>query len=111
MNQDSVWPELPIETWEPTRDTLTLWLQIVGRSPSPARPCSTTGGTRRSTSPPEGSPHPSCRETRTEASLDLDLIDHRLHVTTTRGQSHDELAPKSVSDFYRSSTKHSTPWR
>ena len=30
MSQDSAWPELPIDSWEPTRDTLTLWLQIIG---------------------------------------------------------------------------------
>ena len=31
MSHDTVWPELPIDSWEPTRDTLTLWLQIVGK--------------------------------------------------------------------------------
>src|SRR5262245_44672845 len=34
------WPALPLDEWAPTRDTLQLWTQIVGkillRSPSPA---------------------------------------------------------------------------
>ena len=25
------WPELPFEAWKDTRDTLQLWLQIVGK--------------------------------------------------------------------------------
>lgn len=26
-----VWPQLRVADWEPTRDTLTLWLQVVGK--------------------------------------------------------------------------------
>ena len=25
------WPELLVDSWQPTRDTLTLWLQVVGK--------------------------------------------------------------------------------
>ncbi len=28
---DSVWPALPLAEWEPTRDTLNLWTQVVGK--------------------------------------------------------------------------------
>jgi len=26
------WPELPVEQWQPTRDTVHLWTQIVGKT-------------------------------------------------------------------------------
>ena len=26
-----LWPPLPVAEWEPTRDTLQLWTQIVGK--------------------------------------------------------------------------------
>jgi Family of unknown function (DUF5996) len=103
MTQDSVWPELPIETWEPTRDTLTLWLQIVGKIRIARTPLLnhwwnaplyvTSRGLTTSLMPGDAG---------RSFSIDLDLIDHRLQVTTTRGQSRtSELAPKSVGDFYR----------
>ena len=31
MAADAAWPELEVEAWQPTRDTLTLWLQVVGK--------------------------------------------------------------------------------
>jgi len=29
--QDAHWPALPLEAWEPTRATLHMWTQVVGK--------------------------------------------------------------------------------
>lgn len=31
MTKNQSWPELTIESWAPTRETLHMWLQIVGK--------------------------------------------------------------------------------
>lgn len=31
MAKNEAWPELPVDGWQPTRNTLTLWLQVVGK--------------------------------------------------------------------------------
>lgn len=31
MTDDAAWPALPMESWTPTRDTLHMWTQIVGK--------------------------------------------------------------------------------
>ena len=31
MTTDAAWPALPVAEWAPTRDTLQLWTQIVGK--------------------------------------------------------------------------------
>jgi hypothetical protein len=102
MAADSLWPELSAAAWQPTRDTLTLWLQVVGkvriaRTPllnhwwnSPlyltARGLTTSlvpGGAGRS------------------FSIDLDLTEHRLEVATSRGESRTmALSPVSVAAFH-----------
>ena len=102
MGKYSAWPELPIDSWEPTRDTLTLWLQIVGKIRIARTPLLnhwwnatlfvSSRGLTTSLMPD--------RPGRS-FSIDLDLLEHRLDVRTTRGQSGSmELAPKSVSEFY-----------
>lgn len=98
----AVWPELPVEDWQPTRDTLTLWLQVVGKIRIARTPLLnhwwnaplylTSRGLTTSLMP---------GETGRSFSIDLDLLDHRLEVTTTRGEARSmELAAKSVKDFY-----------
>jgi hypothetical protein len=98
----AAWPGLPVEDWQPTRDTLTLWLQIVGKIRIARTPLLnhwwnaplylTSKGLTTSLIP---------GETGRSFAIDLDLLDHRLDVTTTRGESRSmDLAPKSVKDFY-----------
>lgn len=31
MPQAHPWPSLSVDSWEPTRDTLHMWLQIIGK--------------------------------------------------------------------------------
>lgn len=102
MSPDPVWPELPVASWEPTRDTLALWLQVIGKIRIARTPLLnhwwnaplyvTTRGL--TTSPMPG-------EAGRSFAIDVDLVDHRLDVTTTRGErSSMALEPKSVKDFH-----------
>ena len=96
------WPELRLAEWADTRDTLHMWLQIVGKIRLVQTPPinhswhTTLYVTSRglTTSPiPYGD---------STFELDVDLIDHRLDVRTsdaTRRQI--PLEPMSVATFYR----------
>lgn len=97
-----VWPRLEVAAWEPTRDTLTLWLQVVGkiriaRAPLLKHwwnsPLYVTGrGLTTSLIPGDRG---------RSFSIDLDLLQHRLDVVTTAGQVRSiDLMPMTVRDFY-----------
>ncbi len=96
------WPELPAAGWQPTRDTLLLWLQVVGkirmaRTPKLNHWWNTTlqltpRGLTTSLMPAEPG---------RSFAIDVDFLDHRIDIVTTTGESRAmELAPKTVSDFY-----------
>ena len=102
MPAEPVWPELPVEAWQPTRDTLILWLQVIGKVRIARTPLVnhwwnaplyvTSRGLTTSLIPAEPG---------RSFSIDLDLLGHRLDVVTTRGQTRGmELAPMAVRDFY-----------
>ncbi len=102
MPAEPVWPELPVEAWQPTRDTLILWLQVIGKVRIARTPLVnhwwnaplyvTSRGLTTSLIPAEPG---------RSFSIDLDLLGHRLDVVTTRGQTRGmELAPMVVRDFY-----------
>ncbi|KAB7744232.1 hypothetical protein GA707_12380 [Nostocoides sp. F2B08] len=99
---DSAWPELPVATWADTRDTLTLWLQVVGKVRIARTPLLnhwwnsplylTARGLTTSLIPD--------RPGRSFA-IDLDLVDHRLDITATTGESRSmALESRSVRDFH-----------
>lgn len=98
----TAWPEQPVESWRATRDTLTLWLQVVGKIRIARTPLLnhwwnaplylTSSGLTTSLMPAGAG---------RSFSIDLDLLDHRLDVKTTRGVSRSmKLSPTSVKDFY-----------
>jgi uncharacterized protein DUF5996 len=97
-----LWPTLPLAEWQATRDTLHMWMQIVGKTRLALAPRQnhwwhvalylTSRGL--TTSPmPYGA--------RT-FQVDFDFIDHRLVVQTSDGTSRDLLLQsQAVADFYR----------
>lgn len=102
MAASSVWPELPVASWQPTRDTFIRWLQVIGKVRIARSPLLnhwwnsplylTARGLTTSLIPAEPG---------RSFAVDLDLIDHRLAITTTRGESRSlALAPMSVREFY-----------
>jgi hypothetical protein len=98
---DDAWPELPYEAWLPTRDTLHMYMQIVGKVRLALAPMEPQWGqvplyvTARglNTSP---IPHPAG-----VFDIDVDLIDHVVSVRTVSGSvERIRLEPCSVADFY-----------
>ena len=102
MPENPPWPTLTVESWQPTRDTLTLWLQIIGKIRIARTPLLnhwwnaplylTASGVTTSLIPADPG---------RSFSVDFDFIEHRLHVRTTLGQLCSmELFPMTVRDFY-----------
>ncbi|MCU0311849.1 MAG: DUF5996 family protein [Acidimicrobiales bacterium] len=97
-----MWPALPTEAWIPTRDTLQLYLQVIGKVRLANEPLAnhwwnvplylTARG--MTTSP---MPHP----TGPTFQIDLDLVAHELEITTTEGDRAGlALEDRTVADFH-----------
>jgi Family of unknown function (DUF5996) len=96
------WPALELHEWIATRDTLQLWLQVVGKVRLTLSPAinhswqATLYVTSRglTTSPiPHG---------HREFQIDLDLIDHQLAISASDGRTGGfALQPQTVASFYR----------
>ncbi len=100
-SSDDAWPELPYEAWRPTRDTLHMYLQVVGKvrlalapmEPQWAQVPLYVTARGLNTSP---IPHPAG-----VFDIDVDLIDHVVAVRTVRGSvERIALEPRSVAEFY-----------
>jgi hypothetical protein len=96
-----LWPELPYEAWRDTRDTLHMYVQIVGKVRHTLSPKEPDWGhaplyvTARglNTSP---IPHPNG-----VFDIDVDLVDHVVSVRTTEGRvDRIRLEPRTVAEFY-----------
>src|SRR2546421_1572404 len=98
---NDAWPELPYEAWRDTKQTLHMYLQMIGKlrlALSPPEPqwahvplYVTARGLN--TSP---IPHPNG-----VFDVDVDFVDHIVAVRTAAGESERiRLEPKSVADFY-----------
>jgi hypothetical protein len=95
------WPELPLEAWQDTYDTLHMWTQIVGKVRKTLTPLVnhwwnvTFYVTARGLTT---SPIP--YQDRT-FEIAFDFIDHKLDVRTCDGLTKRlDLAPRTVADFY-----------
>lgn len=98
----TAWPELSLDAWAETRDTLHLWTQIVGKVRLVKTPwinhswhCTLYVTSRGLTTSlvPHG---------ERLFQIDFDFIEHQLVVTTVDGERRTiPLAPKSVATFYR----------
>jgi Family of unknown function (DUF5996) len=99
---DARWPSLPLEQWRATRDTLHMWLQMVGKTRLALAPRQNhwwhvalylTSRGLTTTPIPYG--------TRT-FQVDFDFIDHRLVLQASDGTTRQlRLRPQAVADFYR----------
>jgi hypothetical protein len=99
---NSPWPRLRVADWTDTRDTLHMWLQIVGKIRMAYAPAVNHWW--------HVTLHPSARGLTTSAvpypggvfEIEFDFIDHRLLLRTSDGGSRTvALAPKPVAVFYR----------
>jgi uncharacterized protein DUF5996 len=95
------WPELTLPTWGPTRDTVHLWTQIVGKVRMAFEPAvnhwwqvtlyvSARGLTTSIIHTADGG-----------LEMEFDFVDHRLVLETTSGKRRVvNLEPRTVADFY-----------
>jgi len=96
------WPPLPLESWQPTYDTLHMWTQIVGKIRKTLTPLMnhwwnvTLYVTARGLTT---SPIPYAAST---FEINFDFIDHKLLIETSEGLTKQlDLRPMSVADFYQ----------
>lgn len=102
MPAEQHWPELPLDAWQDTRETLHMWTQIVGKIRLGLAPfqnhwwhCALYVNTRGLTT----SPVPYKNGT---FELQFNFVDHRLELQTSGGDNRSiRLEPKSVAAFYR----------
>lgn len=98
----SAWPELPLQSWQDTYDTLHMWTQIVGKIRKELTPLInhwwnvtlyvTARGLTTSPIPHAGGVF----------EIRFDFLSHRLVIETNDGATKTlDLAPRSVADFYR----------
>jgi hypothetical protein len=96
------WPSLPLHEWMATRDTLHMWLQIVGKirlRQTPAINHSWHSTLYLTSCGLTTSPIPHGER---EFQIDLDFIAHNLSIRSTDGQTAGfPLAPQPVASFYR----------
>jgi hypothetical protein len=96
------WPSLPVAQWAPTRDTLQLWTQIVGKVRMVNTPLVnhwwnvplyvTVRGLTTSLIPHPHGPN---------FQIDFDLRDHQLQVVTDAGETRSfPLESRPVAEFY-----------
>ena len=96
------WPALPLESWQPTLETLHRWTQIVGKTRLALAPfqnhwwhCTLYVSARGLTT--SSMPHASGN-----IEVEFDFLDDALVVRTSDGHSSRMLLPdKSVASFYR----------
>ncbi|HUI51823.1 MAG TPA: DUF5996 family protein [Terriglobales bacterium] len=100
--EQDLWPELPLEAWQDTYETLHMWTQIVGKVRLALSPninhwwgvplYVTASGLTTSAMPYSGG----------VCEVRFDFIQHELTIETSRGTGKTmALAPKSVAEFYR----------
>lgn len=113
MDDENGWPALPVVEWEPTRDTLHLWTQVVGKVRLARTPLVnhwwnvtlyvTARGLTTSLIP-DSDGHGPGRGRRGHGSgfqIDFDFQAHQLEIATTDGRRRTvSLEPRSVADFY-----------
>ncbi|MEV0720377.1 DUF5996 family protein [Asanoa sp. NPDC050611] len=101
------WPALPVSAWQPTRDTVHLWTQIVGKTRLALAPPANhwwnvtlyVTGTGLTTSlMPYGDGG---------VEVAFDFVEHALDIRTTAGATRRmRFEPRSVADFFAEYRRH-----
>src|SRR5580704_20943 len=95
------WPALPLESWEPTRFTLHMWTQIVGKVRLALTPMVNHWWNVPLYVSPRGLTTSSMPYRDLVIEIEFDFISHQLVLRKSDGNSASiALAPKSVADFY-----------
>lgn len=97
----NAWPALRVSDWEPTRDTLHMWTQIVGKIRLTESPLINHWWQVTFYVSPRGLTTSSIPYRNRLFDMEFDFIDHVLAIRTSDGESRTvALKPKSVAEFY-----------
>jgi len=100
-NNQNSWPELPLEAWQDTYDTLHMWTQIVGKVRLALSLVSITGGKLRCMSTPAASPLQGFLTATGSSKFSSTSSNTKLTIQTSWNSSKTlPLKPQSVADFY-----------
>ncbi|OMC06873.1 DUF5996 family protein [Mycolicibacterium fortuitum] len=98
---DNPWPALRVADWEPTRDTLHMWTQIVGKIRLTHSPLVNHWWQVTFYVSPRGLTTSSIPYRNRLFDMEFDFVDHVLAIRTSDGGSGSvALASKSVAEFY-----------
>ena len=96
------WPALELHEWIASRDTLHLWLQIVGKVRLVQTPWINHSWHATLYVTPRGLTTSPIPHGNREFQIDLDVIDHRLAIAASDGRTGGfALEPQTVAAFYR----------
>jgi hypothetical protein len=95
------WPELTLEEWTDTRDTLQLWTQVVGKVRLALEPMVNHWWQVTLYVSSRGLTTSLMHAKGVDLEMEFDFIDHHLDIRTSTGESRRvAMRPRSVADFY-----------
>jgi len=98
----TAWPELPLERWQDTFDTLHMWAQIVGKTRLALAPMQNHWWQVTLYVTPRGLTTSAMPTGDRLLAVDFDFLDDLLLLRTSDGGSRTvPLVPQSVADFYQ----------
>ena len=96
------WPDLPLESWHDTCDTLHMWTQIVGKICLASTPRSNHFWNIALQITPRGLSTPAMAAGNRLFTMTFDFVAHRLAIECSDGDAREiALEPQTVADFYR----------
>ncbi|NNG37272.1 DUF5996 family protein [Nakamurella aerolata] len=101
MSDNSEWPELLVDSWTDTRETLHMWLQIVGKIEEVSTPLINHWWNVTYEVSARGLRTWLMRQNGEEFDAEFDFVDHQLVLRSSSGAVRTvELKPRTVADFY-----------
>ncbi|MGC2121994.1 MAG: DUF5996 family protein [Xanthobacteraceae bacterium] len=101
MNDNSLWPDLPLAAWSDTCDTLQLWTQIVGKVRIKLTPLINHWWNATLFVTARGLVAPAMPYAGRTLDIAFDFVEHRLVLETSDGRVESfALKPMTVADFY-----------
>ncbi len=101
MTRESTWPSLRVEDWAPTRDTLHMWTQIIGKIRLAHAPLLNHWWQVTMYVTPRGLTTSAIPYGSDVFDIEFDFIDHRLVIRSGSGATRaTPLREQSVAEFY-----------
>ena len=101
MSDPQVWPELPVNEWLPTYQTLQLWTQIVGKIRLTLSPKVNHWWSASLYVSPRGLTTSTVPYGSEAFEIEFDFIEHQLEIRSSTGQRKSiALRPETVAAFY-----------